>query len=165
LPDVPGRARRRRLPGRERGPGADRLLRDRRHRRGAREGTGARRPGGGQAAHPGRRLVRRLQGSGEKRLQPVPERRVRFAAVRLSGSTAAAVLCVVAGFAGSVQVAVMARLGDRVGVVEALAFATVLSAALATVILLVAHGSLDGFAASARQPLWLWIGALMSLLI
>ena len=83
----------------------------------------------------------------------------------MSGSAAAAVLCVVAGFAGSVQGAVMARLGDRVGVAEALAFATVLSAALATLILLVARGSLDGFAASARQPPWLWSGALMSLLI
>jgi bacterial/archaeal transporter family-2 protein len=83
----------------------------------------------------------------------------------LSGSAGAAVLCVVAGFAGSVQVAVMAKLGDRVGVVEALAFATVLSAALAVVILVVARGSLDGFAASARQPPWLWIGALMSLFI
>jgi transporter family-2 protein len=83
----------------------------------------------------------------------------------LSGSAAVAVLCVVAGFAGSVQVAVMARLGDRVGVVEALAFATVLSAVLAAAILLVARGSLDGFAASARQPPWLWIGALMSLFI
>ena len=83
----------------------------------------------------------------------------------MSGSAGAAVLCVVAGFAGSVQVAVMARFGDRVGVVEALAFATVLSAALATAILLVARSSLDGFAASARQPPWLWIGALMSLLI
>ena len=48
----------------------------------------------------------------------------------MSGSAAAALLCVVAGFAGSVQVAVMARFGDRVGVIEALAFATVLSAAL-----------------------------------
>jgi bacterial/archaeal transporter family-2 protein len=83
----------------------------------------------------------------------------------VSGSAGAAVLCVVAGFAGSVQVAVMARLGDRVGIPEALAFATVLSAALATVVLLVARGSFDGFAASARQPPWLWSGALMSLLI
>jgi transporter family-2 protein len=83
----------------------------------------------------------------------------------LSGSAAAAVLCVVAGFAGSVQVAVMARLGDRVGVVEAVAFSAVLSTALATLILLVLRGSVDGFAAAARQPPWLWIGALMSLLI
>jgi transporter family-2 protein len=83
----------------------------------------------------------------------------------VSGSASAAVLCVVAGFAGSVQVAVMARLGDRVGIPEALAFATVLSAALAILVLLVLRWSLDGFAASARQPPWLWLGALMSLLI
>jgi transporter family-2 protein len=83
----------------------------------------------------------------------------------MSGSAAAAVLCVVAGFAGSIQVAVMARLGDRVGIPEALAFATVLSAVLAVLVLIVLRWSLDGFAASARQPPWLWLGALMSLLI
>jgi bacterial/archaeal transporter family-2 protein len=83
----------------------------------------------------------------------------------VSGSAAAAVLCVVAGFAGSIQVAVMARLGDRVGIPEALAFATVLSAALAVLVLIVLRWSLHGFAASARQPPWLWLGALMSLLI
>ena len=83
----------------------------------------------------------------------------------MSGSAAVALLCVVAGFAGSIQVAVMARLGDRVGIAEALAFATVLSAALATLILLVLRGSLDGFTASARQPAWLWLGAVMSLFI
>ena len=77
----------------------------------------------------------------------------------------AVALATLAGLAGSVQVAVMGRFGGRIGVVEALAFATVLSAALATVVLLVVRGSLDGFAASARQPPWLWIGALMSLLI
>src|SRR5437870_1372017 len=83
----------------------------------------------------------------------------------MSGSAAVALLCVIAGFAGSIQVAVMARLGDRVGIAEALAFATVLSAALATLILLVLRGSLDGFTASARQPAWLWLGAVMSLFI
>jgi bacterial/archaeal transporter family-2 protein len=77
----------------------------------------------------------------------------------------AAALCVLAGLAGSVQVAVMARLGERVGIVEALAFASVLTAVLATLILLVARTSLDGFAAAARQPPWLWIGAVMGLFI
>jgi transporter family-2 protein len=83
----------------------------------------------------------------------------------VSGNAGAAVLCVFAGLAGSIQVSVMARLGDRVGIVAALAFATVLTAALATVILLVAHRSLDGFADAARQPVWLWIGAVAGLFI
>ena len=83
----------------------------------------------------------------------------------MSGGTAAAALCVLAGLAGSVQVAVMARLGERVGIVEALAWASVLTAVLATLILLVARWSFGGFADSARQPPWLWIGAVMGLFI
>ena len=59
----------------------------------------------------------------------------------------------------------MTRLGERVGIVEALAFASVLTAVLATVILLAARWSLDGFTDSARQPPWLWIGAVMGLFI
>jgi transporter family-2 protein len=82
----------------------------------------------------------------------------------VSGAAAAA-LCVLAGLAGSVQVAVMARLGERVGIVEALAFASVFTAVLATIILLAARGSLDGFVDAARQPPWLWIGAVMGLFI
>lgn len=74
-------------------------------------------------------------------------------------------LAIVAGVAGSVQVAVMARLGDRVGVLGALAWATTLTAALAVLVLLVAKQGLGDFIAAARQPAWLWSGALMSLLI
>lgn len=59
----------------------------------------------------------------------------------------------------------MARLGDRVGVVGAVAFATVLATALAVVILLASRGSLDSLAAAARQPPWLWSGAAMGLLV
>jgi len=39
----------------------------------------------------------------------------------VSGSALATVLAVAAGLAGSVQVALMSRLGERIGVVEALA--------------------------------------------
>ena len=56
----------------------------------------------------------------------------------MSSGAAAAALCVLAGLAGSVQIAVMARLGERVGIVEALAFASVLTGVLATLILLAA---------------------------
>jgi bacterial/archaeal transporter family-2 protein len=83
----------------------------------------------------------------------------------VSNGALAAVLCVLAGLAGSVQIVVMARLGERVGIVEALAFASVLTAVLATLIVLVARWSLDGFADAARQPPWLWIGAVMGLFI
>ena len=83
----------------------------------------------------------------------------------MSSNAAAAVICVFAGLAGSIQVAVMARLGDRVGIASALAFATLLTALLATVILLIARRSLGGIVDAARQPLWLWIGAVAGLFI
>jgi transporter family-2 protein len=72
---------------------------------------------------------------------------------------------VIAGIAGSVQVAVMSKLGDRVGVFGALAWATTLTALLAVALMLVARQGFGEFAAAARQPVWLWSGALMSLVI
>jgi len=72
---------------------------------------------------------------------------------------------IVAGVAGSVQVAVMAKLGDRVGVFGALAWATTLAALLAVALLLVAKQSLGPFADAAREPVWLWSGAIMSVII
>jgi transporter family-2 protein len=74
-------------------------------------------------------------------------------------------LAVIAGLAGSVQVAVMTRLGDRVGVFAALAWATILTALLAVGALVAAKQSVGGIAHAARQPVWLWTGALLSLLI
>jgi transporter family-2 protein len=75
------------------------------------------------------------------------------------------VFAILAGVAGSVQVAVMSKLGDRVGVFGALAWATTLAAVLAVALLLVARQSFGEFTAAARQPLWLWTGALMSIVI
>jgi transporter family-2 protein len=72
---------------------------------------------------------------------------------------------ILAGVAGSVQVAVMAKLGERVGVFGALAWATSLAAILAVALLLVTRQSFGEFTAAARQPVWLWSGALMSIVI
>jgi transporter family-2 protein len=77
----------------------------------------------------------------------------------------ATVLAVLAGLAGSVQVAVMARLGERVGVFAALAWAAMLTAGLAIALLLIVRQGLGGMADAARQPVWLWSGAAMGLLI
>ena len=71
----------------------------------------------------------------------------------------------VAGLAGSVQVAIMSRLGERVGTIEALAFATVLTAVLSTVILLAARQSVAGFADGVRAPIWMWAAGLMGLIV
>ncbi|HEY3577350.1 MAG TPA: DMT family transporter [Gaiellaceae bacterium] len=83
----------------------------------------------------------------------------------MSGSALATGLAVAAGLAGSIQVALMSRLGERIGVLEALAFSTVLTAGVAVVILLLAHQSVDGFAQAVHQPWWMLLGGLMGLLI
>jgi transporter family-2 protein len=74
-------------------------------------------------------------------------------------------LAVIAGVAGSVQVAVMSKLGDRVGIFGAVAWAATLTAVLAVAVLLVAKQSLGPFTEAARQPVWLWSGAAMSVII
>jgi len=83
----------------------------------------------------------------------------------VSGTSLAAVLCVLAGLAGAVQVGVMAALGDRVGTVGALAFATVLSAVLAVAALLVAQRSFGAFARATEQPWWMLLGGVIGLFI
>jgi transporter family-2 protein len=83
----------------------------------------------------------------------------------VSGSALATGLAVAAGLAGSVQVALMSRLGERIGVLEALAFSTALTAGAAVVILLLAHQSLAGFSSAVHQPWWMLLGGLMGLLI
>jgi bacterial/archaeal transporter family-2 protein len=70
-----------------------------------------------------------------------------------------------AGLAGGMQVAVMARLGERIGSLEALAFATVVTMVIAAAVLLVARQSWSGYAAAVRQPVWLWSGGAFGALI
>jgi len=76
----------------------------------------------------------------------------------------AALLAVLAGLAGSIQVAVMGRFGDRVGVVAALVFATAIQLLLATVLLLVTRRT-AGIGESFRSPPWMWLGGLMGLIV
>ncbi len=74
-------------------------------------------------------------------------------------------LSLAAGLAGSVQAAVMGELGERVGIVPALALSVVLGFAGGLVMLLVVERSFDGLRAALNEPLWLWSGGLLSLLI
>ena len=83
----------------------------------------------------------------------------------MSGSAAAATLAVAAGLAGSIQVALMSRLGERIGVLEALGFSATLTAALAVAILLLARQSLGGLGRAVHQPWWMLLGGVMGLLI
>ena len=81
------------------------------------------------------------------------------------GTAAAATLALVAGLAGSIQVAVMGRFGERIGSIEALAFSLVLSGLIATALLLALRQSLGGFVDAARSPWWLWMGGVMGALV
>ena len=83
----------------------------------------------------------------------------------MSGGALATALAVAAGLAGSVQVAVMSRLGERIGVLEALGFSAALTAVLAVAVLAVAHRSLAGFSRAVHQPWWMLLGGVMGLLI
>jgi len=83
----------------------------------------------------------------------------------VSGSVIATGLAVAAGLAGSVQVALMSRLGERIGVLEALAFSAAVTAGLALVILVLARQSVSGFERAVHQPWWMLLGGVMGLLI
>jgi bacterial/archaeal transporter family-2 protein len=74
-------------------------------------------------------------------------------------------LAVAAGLAGAVQAAVMGELGERTGVFPALAFSGVVSVLLGLALLLLVTQSLRGLADVARQPVWLWTGGALSVLI
>lgn len=74
-------------------------------------------------------------------------------------------LAVAAGLAGAVQAAVMGELGGRAGVFPALAFSGVVSVVIGLVLLLIARQSVRGLADVARQPVWLWTGGALSVLI
>jgi transporter family-2 protein len=78
---------------------------------------------------------------------------------------AAVALAIAAGLAGSVQVAVMGRFGERIGVIEALAFATMLTGVFSFVFLVVARQSVTAYADGLRAPLWLWTAGVMGLIV
>ncbi|HEV8687738.1 MAG TPA: DMT family transporter [Gaiellaceae bacterium] len=84
----------------------------------------------------------------------------------MSGGTVLAVaMTATAGLAGSIQVAIMGRFGERIGVFEALAFATVLTAILSCAALLVVRRSLVAYSAGLHVPQWLWLAGVMGLIV
>jgi len=82
-----------------------------------------------------------------------------------SGTVAAVLVCVVAGLAGAIQAAVMGRFGERIGVVEAVAFASVVTALVAFATVLAVRQTLSGVAEGLRAPPWMWIAGVMSAFI
>lgn len=83
----------------------------------------------------------------------------------MGSSGAAGVVALAAGVAGAVQIGVMSRFGERVGVIEALAFSALVTAFVAGLTLLVARRSASGYADALHAPPWLWIGGVMSVVI
>jgi transporter family-2 protein len=83
----------------------------------------------------------------------------------VTGSALATVLAVAAGLAGSLQVALMSRLGERIGVFQALGFASLLTAVLALGLLVVTRRSVAGYERALHQPWWMLLGGVMGLLV
>jgi bacterial/archaeal transporter family-2 protein len=77
----------------------------------------------------------------------------------------AVALAVAAGLAGAVQAAVMGELGERAGIFPALAFSGVVAVVIGLALLLVARQSVRGLGDVVAQPLWLWTGGALSVLI
>jgi bacterial/archaeal transporter family-2 protein len=59
----------------------------------------------------------------------------------------------------------MGELGERVGVAPAIAFSVLVSMVFALAVLLAWERSVTGFRDAAQQPVWLWVGGVMSLFI
>jgi bacterial/archaeal transporter family-2 protein len=84
----------------------------------------------------------------------------------VSGGTAVAVgLAAAAGIAGAVQAAVMGELGERVGILAAVAFSAVVTVAIGIAALLAGRRGLGGLGDVLREPAWLWTGGALSLFI
>ncbi len=81
------------------------------------------------------------------------------------GTVVAVVICLLAGLAGALQAAFMGRFGERIGVVEAVAFASVVTMLVAFTALLVVRQSVSGVAEGLRAPPWLWLAGDMSAFI
>ena len=77
----------------------------------------------------------------------------------------AVVLAATAGLSGSVQAAVMGELGERVGIVPAVAFSVIVALFLGLAVLLVWERSFAGVRATLHEPAWLWLGPVMSVFI
>jgi transporter family-2 protein len=81
------------------------------------------------------------------------------------GNALAVVLSLTAGLAGSVQAAVMGKLGERVGTFEAVAFSAVVAITAGFGALLVARQGVGALGGAFRQPWWLWTGGAASAFI
>ena len=70
----------------------------------------------------------------------------------------AATLAVVAGLFGAVQVAVMGKLGERIGSLEAVMVAAIVTGVIVLPVLLVARQGVGGLGATLAPPGWMLTG-------
>jgi transporter family-2 protein len=70
----------------------------------------------------------------------------------------AATLAVLAGLFGAVQVAVMGRLGERIGALEAVMVAAIVTGIIVLPILVVARRGFGGLGETLAQPWWMLTG-------
>ena len=83
----------------------------------------------------------------------------------MSASGIAVFLSVVAGLAGSVQVAVSGAFGRRIGVLEATAFGAIGAALIVSALVLITRQGFGGVAAGLREPPWLWLNGVMGAIV
>jgi transporter family-2 protein len=83
----------------------------------------------------------------------------------VSASGIAVFLSVVAGLAGSVQVAVSGAFGKRIGVLEATAFGAIAAALIVSALVLITRQGFGGVAAGLREPPWLWLNGVMGAIV
>jgi transporter family-2 protein len=83
----------------------------------------------------------------------------------VSASGVAIFLSLVAGVAGSVQVAVSGAFGKRIGVLEATAFGSLGAALIVCSIVLVTRQGFGGVVAGFREPAWLWLNGVMGAIV
>jgi bacterial/archaeal transporter family-2 protein len=83
----------------------------------------------------------------------------------VSASALAIFLSLVAGVAGSVQVAVSGAFGRRIGVLEATAFGSLGAALIVCSLVLVTRQGFGGVVAGFREPPWLWLNAAMGAIV
>ena len=82
-----------------------------------------------------------------------------------AGTAVAVVVCLVAGVAGGIQAALMGRFGERIGVVESVAFASAVTTLTAFAAVLVVRQGVAGVVEGLRAPPWLWLAGVMSAMI
>ncbi|MGH3035183.1 MAG: DMT family transporter [Gaiellaceae bacterium] len=83
----------------------------------------------------------------------------------VSASGVAIFLSLVAGVAGSIQVAVSGAFGKRIGVLEATAFGSLGAALVVCTAVLVARGGFGGVFDGLREPPWLWLNGAMGAIV